>query len=206
MICASVALSTAEKGSSRISTGRRSVERFANGESLGVQKKGKYPFFYFDVPNVEPETKIVAKAGELTDESIIRKVEEFNQDYVMKEEGAVINWFEIETPVGYYSINDTLGDILASFRGKLYALKFLKTLLGAYSASGENADKKEKKNKGEKASVMGFSINKTMIDMAKGFSVKRVLMMLGGKFTKEQILEINAQLNKIKKPKKVLNK
>ena len=53
---------------------------------------------------------------------------------------------------------------------------------------------------------MGFSINKTMIEMAMGFSVKRVLMMLGGKFTKEQILEINAQLNKIKKPKKVLNK
>ena len=122
----------------------------------------------------------------------------------MKEEGAVINWFEIETPVGYYSINDTLGDILASLRGKLYALRLLKTLLGAYSADG--SDGKEKKKKGEKKSVMGFSINKTMIDMAMGFSVKRVLMMLGGKFTKEQILDINAQLNKIKKPKKVLNK
>ena len=195
-----------EKTKITVYTNQNEVELFANGKSLGVQKKSKYPFFYFDVPNVEPETKIVAKAGELTDESIIRKVEEFNQDYVMKEEGAVINWFEIETPVGYYSINDTLGDILASFRGKLYALKFLKTLLGAYSASGDNADKKEEKKKGEKASVMGFSINKTMIDMAKGFSVKRVLMMLGGKFTKEQILEINAQLNKIKKPKKVLNK
>ena len=121
----------------------------------------------------------------------------------MKEEGGVINWFEIETPVGYYSINDTLGDILASFRGKLYALKLVKTLLGAYSADG--SDSKEKKKKGEKK-VMGFNINKTMIDMAKGFTVKRVLMMLGGKFTKEQILEINAQLNKIKKPKKVLNK
>ncbi len=185
-------------------TNQDEVELFANGVSLGVQKKGKYPFFYFDVPNTAEETKICAKAGELTDESVIRKVEKFNEDYIMKEEGAVINWFEIETPVGYYSINDTLGDILASFRGKLYALRLLKTLLGAYSADG--SDGKEKKKKGEKKSVMGFSINKTMIEMAMGFSVKRVLMMLGGKFTKEQILEINAHLNKIKKPKKVLNK
>ena len=49
---------------------------------------------------------------------------------------------------------------------------------------------------------MGFKlsdINKTMIDMLKGFTVKRGLMMLGGKFTKEQILEINAMLNKVKK-------
>ncbi len=197
-----------EKTKITVYTNQDEVELFANGESLGVQKKGKYPFFYFEVPNIAPETKITAKAGDLTDESVIRKVDEFNQDYIMKEEGAVINWFEIETPVGYYSINDTLGDILASFRGKLYALKMVKTLLGAYSASGENSQeqKKEKKKKGEKKSIMGFSINKTMIDMAKGFTVKRVLMMLGGKFTKEQILEINAQLNKIKKPKKVLNK
>ena len=60
------------------------------------------------------------------------------------------------------------------------------------------------KKKGEKksAEVMGFKIadiNKTMIDMLKGFTVKRGLMMLGGKFTKEQILEINAMLNKVKK-------
>ena len=52
---------------------------------------------------------------------------------------------------------------------------------------------------------MGFtfsSINKSMIDMIKGFTVKRAFMMLGGRFTKEQILEVNAMLNKIKKPNK----
>ena len=60
--------------------------------------------------------------------------------------------------------------------------------------------KENGKKKG--AEVMGFKlsdINKTMIDMMKGFTVKRGLMMLGGKFTKEQILEINAMLNKVKK-------
>ncbi len=73
------------------------VELFVNGESLGKQTKGEYPFFYFEVPNIG-ESKLIAKAGDCTDESVIKKVEAFNEAYRMKEEGAVINWFEINTP------------------------------------------------------------------------------------------------------------
>ena len=51
--------------------------------------------------------------------------------------------------------------------------------------------------------VAGFELSmgmlKNIYGMAKGFTVKRVFSMLGGKFTKEQILEINAMLNKVKK-------
>ena len=47
--------------------------------------------------------------------------------------------------------------------------------------------------------IAGFKPNKAMIDMAKGFTVKRGLSMLGNKFTKEQILAINKRLNKVKK-------
>lgn len=172
------------------------IELFANGKSIGKQKKGKYPFFYFDVKN-EGETEITAKAGELTDKSFIKKVDTFCEDYRMKEEGAVINWFEINTPTGYYSINDTIGDILSTLRGKLAALKII---LKLKSAMGSSDKKDSKKDSG--MSLAGFKINKTMIEMGKGFTVKRVFMMLGGKFTKEQILEINAVLNKIKKPNK----
>lgn len=172
------------------------IELFANGKSIGKQKKGKYPFFYFDVKN-EGETEITAKAGELTDKSFIKKVDTFCEDYRMKEEGAVINWFEINTPTGYYSINDTIGDILSTLRGKLAALKII---LKLKSAMGSSDKKDSEKDSG--MSLAGFKINKTMIEMGKGFTVKRVFMMLGGKFTKEQILEINAVLNKIKKPNK----
>ena len=172
------------------------VELFANGESVGKKKKGEFPFFHFEVKN-EGETTLVAKAGDLTDEAQIRKVDKFNEDYRLKEEGAVINWFEIETPAGYYSVNDTLGDILSTFRGKICAVKLLLKMKKALTPDGP---KQKGKKKG--AEVMGFKlsdINKTMIDMLKGFTVKRGLMMLGGKFTKEQILEINAMLNKVKK-------
>ncbi len=175
------------------------VELFRNGESLGKQKKGAFPFFYFDVPN-EGTSQLKAVAGECTDESTIRKAEKFNEDYRMKEEGAVINWFEIDTPTGYFSVNDTIGDILSTFRGKLFALKVLKMLKPMLSGGD-----KKKKDKSENGG--GFKINKTMIEIAKGFTVRRAFSMLsvmGNKnpITKEQILEINAALNKIKKPKK----
>ena len=176
-------------------TNEPSVELFANGKSLGVQKRGEFPFFYFSVPN-EGETVLTAKAGDCTDESRIRKVDKANPDYVLQEEGAVINWFEIETPPGYMSVNDTIGDILATAKGKLLALKILKMVRANM-----------KKNKGKSTGGMadmanGMKINKSMIEMGKGFSVKRVCMMAGGLFTKEQILEINASLNKIKKKQK----
>ena len=176
------------------------VELFANGESVGVQKKGEFPFFTFEVKN-EGETVLTAKAGNLTDESKIRKVDSFNEDYRMKEEGAVINWFEINTPVGYFSVNDTIGDIMGSFRGKLAMLKIGAMLLKALKGDSQPSDEpKKKKSKG--ASIMGFKPSKEMLQLGYGFTVKRVISMLGGKFTKEQILKINAILNKVKKPKK----
>lgn len=167
------------------------VELFVNGESLGKQTKGEYPFFYFEVPN-NGESKLIAKAGDCTDESVIKKVEAFNEAYRMKEEGAVINWFEINTPHGYYSVNDTIGDIISTFKGKIFALKLVKILKKSLSAS--SGDKNG-------MSVAGVKINKTMIEMAKGFTLKRALMMLGGKVSKEDILKINDMLNKIKKKK-----
>lgn len=167
------------------------VELFVNGESLGKQTKGEYPFFYFEVPN-NGESKLIAKAGDCTDESVIKKVEAFNEAYRMKEEGAVINWFEINTPPGYYSVNDTIGDIISTFKGKIFALKLVKILKKSLSAS--SGDKNG-------MSVAGIKINKTMIEMAKGFTLKRALMMLGGKVSKEDILKINDMLNKIKKKK-----
>lgn len=176
------------------------VELFANGESVGVQKKGEFPFFTFEVKN-EGETVLTAKAGDLTDESKIRKVDSFNEDYRMKEEGTVINWFEINTPVGYYSVNDTIGDIMGSFRGKLAMLKIGAMLLKALKGDSQPSDEPKKK-KSKDASIMGFKPSKEMLQLGYGFTVKRVISMLGGKFTKEQILKINAILNKVKKPKK----
>ena len=117
----------------------------------------------------------------------------------MAEEGAVINWFEIDTPTGYLSVNDTLGDIMATFRGKIVLLSMIPMLKKALSSPDKPKEKKKKEKSSGGMSVMGFKINKTMLDIAKGFALKRAFSMLGGKFTKEQILTINKRLNKIKK-------
>ncbi len=175
------------------------VELFANGVSVGKQTKGKYPFFYFDVKN-EGETTLVAKAGELEDTSIIRKVDTPNEAYIMKEEGEVINWFDITMPDGYFSINDTIGEILSTFGGKIAFVKIIFKIKSAFSGGGD------KKSGGAGFDVAGFKVSPAMLKnvygLASGFTVRRVFSMLGGKFTKEQILGVNTILNKVKKPKK----
>ncbi len=178
------------------------VELFANGVSVGKQTKGKYPFFYFDVKN-EGTTELKAVAGDLTDTATINKVDTPNESYIMKEEGQVINWFEINMPDGYLSINNTIEDIMSTFKGKLVMLKFLMMLKGAMSG-GKDENGEEKKGGG--GVIGGFKVTPAMIKniygMAKGFTIKRACSMLGGALSKEQILEINAKLNKIKAPKK----
>ena len=90
-----------------------SVELFANGESLGVQKHNGLPFFYFDVPNAGV-THLVAKAGDLCDESVICKVDTFNEAYRLREKSAILNWFDITEEEGHLSINSTFKEIMGT--------------------------------------------------------------------------------------------
>lgn len=170
------------------------VELFANGVSLGVKEAADH-FFYFDVPNVG-QTKLVAVAGALKDESVIRKVAEFNPAYRLVEEGAILNWFDVEEPEGYLSLNDKMGDVLATVRGKLIFAGLMAKMMGGKKDGGDGSNGK----------VMGFELTADMLTMMNGFTVLRLISMAGGmmnaKFTKEQLLDLNAQLNKIKKPKK----
>lgn len=170
------------------------VELFANGVSVGKQAKSQYPFYHFNVP-ISSETQIKAVSGEYSDESFIRHVDKPNPDYVLKEEGAVINWFEIETPPGYLSVNDTIEDIFSTFKGKILLAK---TVIGVVSKMKKSGGK----TGGMADMASGMKINKDLINMGKSFTVKRVCMMAGGLFTKEQILDLNRGLNKIKKPNK----
>ncbi|MGN0539272.1 MAG: glycoside hydrolase family 2 TIM barrel-domain containing protein [Candidatus Fimenecus sp.] len=160
------------------------VELFANGKSLGKQTSDVH-FFYFDVPN-SGETKLTAVAGDCTDESVIRKVDTFNEDYRLKEKGAILNWFDITAPEGYFSLNDKLSDILACPAG---AQLFGGMMAQMQSAAGGMA--------------AGFEMNEGMMQMMGGFTVIRLTNMLGTagiKVTKEQLLGLNAALNQIKKP------
>ena len=163
------------------------VELFANGKSLGKQSAPEH-FFYFEVPNAG-ETTLKAVAGDCTDESFIRKVEVFNEDYRLKEKGAVLNWFDITEPEGYFSLNSRLGDIMEVEAGKQFFMGLAAKMLPP--------------KEGEEGPVMGEG----MMKMLGGFTVLRMLNMMqmgiaskdAPKLTKEQLLAMNAQLNQIKK-------
>jgi beta-galactosidase len=164
----------------------KTVELFANGVSLGVQEHNGLPFFYFDVPNVG-KTKLLAVAGECRDESLIRKVETPNEAYRLKEKGAILNWFDVTEVEGYLSLNSKMGDVLKTQAGQ----QLFMSLMGSMSAGKDG-----------KVEAMGFQVTPEMMTMMNGFTVLRLLTLMGGMmnadFTKEQLLGMNAQLNMIK--------
>lgn len=161
------------------------VELFVNGKSVGKKFSPEH-FFYFEVENVG-ESKIVAVAGEYSDCASIRKVESENQDYVLKEKGAVLNWYDVTAPKGKYSINDKISDLLKSERARVWLLSFIKDI--------KSSDKSD--------AFSAFSeLSESAMQTLGGFTVLRMttmLAMMNIKFTKEQLLEMNARLNEIDK-------
>ncbi|MBE6701580.1 MAG: glycoside hydrolase family 2 protein [Ruminococcaceae bacterium] len=172
------------------------VELFVNGESVGKQTAEDH-FFRFEVKNVG-ESALVAKAGGLTDESKIRKVEERNMDYILVEKGAVLNWFDIDAPEGRFSLNDKISDIMATKRGKMWFIG-----VGLKIKKKMDAGKKSKDKKSG-----GFEVDLKadggLMQMMGSFTVLRLTSMMGMmnvEFTKEELLKMNKKLNRIKKPK-----
>ncbi len=159
------------------------VELFVNGKSLGKQASEEH-FFYFMVPNVG-ESVLTAVAGDCRDESCIRKVEEFNEDYRLKEKGAILNWFDITEKEGYYSLNDTLGSVVKSPEGQALFMGLMKSMGGDGEGFSVPADKMD-----------------VMMQMMGSFTIIRLINTIGAvgsAVTKEQLLGLNAQLNQIKK-------
>lgn len=168
------------------------VELFANGESLGKITAEDH-FFYFNVPN-EGETELLAVAGMCEDEAFICKVDTFNEEYRLKEKGAILNWFDITEADGYFSLNDKISDIFASPEGSMLLGGMMKQMMGQMGG-GEDG----------KMEAMGFEIGPEMMQMMGGFTLVRLSGMLGMmniEVSKEQLLTLNAELNKIKKPRK----
>ena len=157
------------------------VELFANGVSLGKQTSPEH-FFYFEVPNTG-ETNLVAIAGECRDKSFLRKVEVFNEEYRLKEKGAILNWFDVVAPEGYYSLNSKIEDIVKSEEGARVFSEIMAPAVG-----GIMGGKSEQTDMGP------------MMKMLGSFTVLRLTSLLGAcnvTLTKEQLLEMNAKLNEV---------
>ena len=151
-----------------------SVELFANGVSLGVQEAADH-FFYFQVPNVG-ETKLVAVAGECKDEGMIRKVSEPNPAYILTEKGAVLNWWDIIHIDGYADLNTKLAKVVEA-AGPDKCIELLSPILGMASRP-------------------------ETLKMLDAMTVLRMINVITGMMrmpvTKEMLMDLNAELNKIK--------
>lgn len=159
------------------------VELFVNGRSAGQQTAEDH-FFHFEVPNIG-ETNLIAVAGNYKDQSVIRKVDTFNEAYRLKEKGAILNWFDVEAPDGYLSLNDKMSEVLQNEQGQSLLAGLMQELL-----QGENT-------------VAGFELGPDMMDMMGGFTVLRLLTLMAGmtdtRMTKEDLLALNRKLNQIQK-------
>ncbi|MBQ8804199.1 MAG: glycoside hydrolase family 2 protein [Tyzzerella sp.] len=162
------------------------VELFVNGKSLGKQTSDVH-FFYFDVPNAG-ETELVAKAGECEDTSKLKKVAEFNNAYRMVETGDVLNWFDITEVPGCFSLNDKMSELIANEQGR-------NMMVGLMKSASEG-----QKTMADPTQMLS---NPAMIEFMGGFTIKRLLSMVGAMgakpLTRDQMLAFNTMLNQIKK-------
>ena len=138
-------------------------------------------FFKFDVPNIG-ETQLEAVAGSCRDTAVIRKVDSFNEEYTLKEKGAVLNWFDITEPEGCLSLNDKVEVILASHEGDRVMAEFFSKIQDAMPSQGMTAD---------------------LMKMLGSFTLLRLtsmVAMMDVTFTKEELLTLNRRLNRIRRP------
>ena len=160
------------------------VELFLNGVSLG-KKTAEDHFFRFDVPN-EGESRLTAVAGDCRDEILIRHVDAPNPAYVFEEKGVILSWQEISEEEGFYSLNDTLGDIgLTPEAEELLQREILE---------------KMPKRKGVFGGPMDEEAEKRMKEIQKTFTVIRMVRLSKMEIAKEKLLNVNRALNRIRKP------
>ena len=125
-----------------------------------------------------------------------------NPDYILREQGAVLNWFDITEIEGRFSLNSKIGEVTQTLRGKLWFAGLFLTLAKKMSANKPQSKSGEKKKKKKSKNP---EMNSGVMNMIGGFSVLSFCGMLGMRnvtFTKEELLKMNAKLNKIKKPNK----
>ena len=109
------------------------------------------------------------------------------------EKGAILNWFDVEAPDGYFSINDRMTKVIDTEFGKQLFMPIMEKLFGEYKIPGD----------GDSAKLLGFDVPPPMLAMMEGFTILRLLTIMSSmvkvEITKEDLLELNAGLNKLKK-------
>lgn len=163
-----------------------------NGKKMG-SASGSHIFVFDRVPLTMGENIIQAMGfcgqQETCCESIpLVRVAEPNASYVLEQEEEhkdgenVANWFATDSaeeplqfPEGYFSIKDKVGALLKNPEGE----KFVAEMIGKV--------------------MPGMKVSKGMLNMAKHFTIEKVIDMAGDRITPEMVRYVNGRLNQIKK-------
>lgn len=159
------------------------IELIVNGKS--VEKKCGKRVFEFEIQNGK-ELHVLAEGGGVYDEADFIGVSEYQEKYRLRDKHAILNWFDIKAPEGKLSINDKISDIVATKKGRV---------LFELHMSGIDS----------KNAMGGIELNEGIFKMLGAFSFLRFAGLsesMGKKFTKEELLRINEELNKIDKEEK----
>lgn len=155
------------------------VSLLCDGQLVGRQAGKRV--FRFSVP-LSGAHELVARAGDDTDAIRIRRVSTPNEDYSM-EVATVTNWFEADelpAPEGFYSLQDTLGDIKQSPGGAALIEQLMSRMAKGASHVAEN--------------MMTTEVAQYVLSR---MTFQAVLQQASGSVSKEQVAALNAALNQI---------
>lgn len=173
----------AETTEVKIYSNLEEVELFVNGVSMGKQKSEDHIFRY-RIKN-EGKSELTVKAQGCEDRCVIRKGNRKRQEYILHDTGMVLNWNELTEKEGYFSLDDSLKDLMKHPSGVLWILKLISAMLKKKLTQKETA--------ATNTGIVNFSWDMTLLNYLTLFQ------KLGIAVTKEDILKWNRKLNRIKK-------
>lgn len=158
-----------------------------NGVKVGT-KSGEKVFVFENVPLRFGMNTVKAFTDNCQDFAEFNRTDVANESYVLKDSRSginVANWFEdmssegdLTFNNGYFSINDKIGDVMKTPEGDAFIASMIDKV----------------------SEAMSMNVSKGMLNMAKGFTVQKVLDMAGGQLPAGVKVWVNNELQKIAKP------
>jgi len=167
----------------KVYSNQKTVTLYVDGKE--VETISGEHVFKFNVP-IDGVHRIKAVSGDQSDEMEIEKVTEPNPSYFASAD-EVRNWFDepkevFDTPQGYFSLNNTMGEISANPAGKMILDKMM-AAMNSKTAPGA----------GE-----GVEISPSVQAMIARQPLKKLLVQGGISLDSKEAIELNAALNRIK--------
>ena len=162
------------------------------------RKQAEDHFFHFTVPQPEGTYTVTASAGDLTEQAAFHHVLQPDPAYRFQQ-GTVLNWFDIDTPDGFYSVKDLLKDIVQSPDAAALVKPFLAEMTAARAAKAKQKEQETGRQTVKSGECMSAE---DRMRTTMQFSLLQLIRMGAPDMPKERIIAMNRALNQISKERK----